>query len=203
MSIKVDARGQACPLPVINTKKALESIDEGVVEVRVDDLAPKENVIKFAKSINCQAEIISENGMDVTIKITKSKDTKIDIKDEDIKCDISSDNSYIVAIMSNKLGNGNEELGHVLIKSYLFALTETNPLPKSILFLNGGVELTTINNATVENIKILEEKGVEILSCGTCLDYYELKQALKVGSITNMYTIIEKMNDCSKVITLG
>lgn len=204
MSVKVDARGQACPLPVINTKKALESIEEGVVEVTVDDLAPKENVIKFANSVNCKVEIVREEGKETTIKITKEKDIKIDIKDEDINCDLPVvDKGYVVSIMSNKMGNGNDELGGVLIKSYLFALTETQPLPKAILFLNGGVELTTINDATVENIKMLEDKGVEILSCGTCLDYYGLKESLKVGSITNMYTIIEKMNDCSKVITLG
>lgn len=203
MEIKVDARGLACPMPVIKTKKALEEIEEGVVEVVVDDIAPRENVLKFAKSNNCEAEIVSESGKETVIKIVKTKDIIIDVADEDIKCDSSYGNGEVIAIMSNTVGSGNDELGGVLIKGFLFALTEAKPYPKSILFLNGGVELTTKNESTIEHIKILEKNGVEILSCGTCLDYYGLKDDLKVGGITNMYTIVETMKSASKVITIG
>lgn len=203
MEIKVDARGLTCPMPVIKTKKALEDIEEGVVEVTVDDVAPRENVLKFAKSNNCEVEIVSESGKETVIKIVKTKDVKIDIADEDIKCDPNIGSGEVITIMSNRIGSGNDELGGVLMKGFLFALTEAKPYPKSILFLNGGVELTTKNEATIEHIKVLEENGVEILSCGTCLDYYGLKDDLKVGSITNMYTIVETMKSASKVVTIG
>lgn len=204
MSIKkIDAKGLACPMPVIKTKKALEEISEGVVEVTVDDNAPKENILKFAKSVNCEAELIKDEADEKIIRIVKGEGTAIDAKAEDFSCDIASTGNEVVAIMSNRLGSGNDELGEVLIKSFLFALNEVTPLPKSVLFLNGGVELTTINEATVENIKRLEDAGVEILSCGTCLDYYGLKEELKVGSLTNMYTIVETMKSASKVITIG
>ncbi|PSJ31067.1 SirA family protein [Peptostreptococcus russellii] len=204
MSIKkIDAKGLACPMPVIKTKKALEEISEGVVEVTVDDNAPKENILKFAKSVNCEAELIKDEADEKIIRIVKGEGTAIDAKAEDFSCDIASTGNEVVAIMSNRLGSGNDELGEVLIKSFLFALNEATPLPKSVLFLNGGVELTTINEATVENIKRLEDAGVEILSCGTCLDYYGLKEELKVGSLTNMYTIVETMKSASKVITIG
>ncbi|MBC2576672.1 sulfurtransferase-like selenium metabolism protein YedF [Peptostreptococcus canis] len=205
MSVKVDAKGLACPMPVIKTKKALESIVEGTVEVVVDNNVPKENILKFAKSINCKAEVLKNKEGEIVISIEKVKNNKVSIPDEDITCDTFDNNigDEVIAIMSDKMGNGNDELGRVLIKGFLFALTESNPLPKAILFLNGGVELTTKNEATVEHVKKLEELGVEILSCGTCLDYYGLKEELKVGSITNMYTIVENMKSSSKLITIG
>ncbi len=205
MSVKVDAKGLACPMPVIKTKKALESIVEGTVEVVVDNNVPKENILKFAKSIDCKAEVLKNKEGEIVISIEKVKNNKVSIPDEDITCDTFDNNigDEVIAIMSDKMGNGNDELGGVLIKGFLFALTESNPLPKAILFLNGGVELTTKNEATVEHVKKLEELGVEILSCGTCLDYYGLKEELKVGSITNMYTIVENMKSSSKLITIG
>ncbi|EPZ53377.1 dsrE/DsrF-like family protein [[Clostridium] sordellii ATCC 9714] len=88
------------------------------------------------------------------------------------------------------------------MKGYIYTLTESKPYPKSILFVNSGIKLTTENEATIENLKILQDAGVEILSCGTCLDYYGLKDDLKVGTVTNMYTIVETMNNSSKTISL-
>lgn len=201
--IKVDAKGLACPMPVIKTKKALEEIIEGVIEVSVNDNAPKENILKFAKSVNCEAELIKDEADEKIIRITKGEGTAIDANAEDFSCDLPNSEREVISIMSNKMGSGNDELGEVLIKSFLFALNEATPLPKAVLFLNGGVELTTINKATVENIKRLEDAGVEILSCGTCLDYYGLKEELKVGSLTNMYTIVETMKSASRVITIA
>ena len=100
------------------------------------------------------------------------------------------------------MGKGNDELGEVLIKGYIYTLTETKPYPKHIVFINSGVKLTTRNEATIENLKILEEAGVEILSCGTCLDYYNLKDDLQVGSVTNMYTIVDITNNSSQTISI-
>lgn len=204
MSTRIDLKGLACPMPVIKTKKALEEISEGVIEVVVNNEAPKINILKFAKSVNCEAELIIDEPDEKVIRIVKGKDASIgSTKEEDYSCEFPSNSNEVVAIMSNRMGSGNDELGAVLIKGFLFALTESTPLPRAVLFLNGGVELTTINEATVEHIKRLEEAGVEILSCGTCLDYYSLKDELKVGSITNMYTIVETMKSATKVITIG
>lgn len=200
LSIKVDARGLACPMPVIKTKKALEEIKEGIVDVVVSDNVPKENILKFAKSINCEATVMKDEDEEKIIRIIKgnvsSEGAELDIDDK-------TDSGEVIVIMSNRMGSGNDELGEVLIKSYLFALNESSPLPRSVIFLNGGVELTTKNEACVEHIRLLESKGVEVLSCGTCLDYYNLKQDLKVGAITNMYTIVEAMKSASNVVTIG
>ena len=186
MYIEVDARGLACPKPVINTKKELDNIEQGIVIVTVDNDIAKQNILKLSNSLNCESRVIKEE-KDL-ISIEEKKQDKL----ED-KC---------VFISSNKMGNGNDELGEVLMKGFIYTLTESKPYPKSILLVNSGVKLSTENHDTVGNFKILEEAGVEILSCGTCLDYYGLKESLKVGSVTNMYTIVDIMKNSSQTISI-
>ncbi|MDX5642742.1 sulfurtransferase-like selenium metabolism protein YedF, partial [Clostridioides difficile] len=96
----------------------------------------------------------------------------------------------------------NEELGKVLIKGFIYTLTESKPYPKYVLLVNGGVKLSAENEETIENLKILENMGVEVLSCGTCLDYYNLKDKLQVGTVTNMYTIVETLKNASNTISI-
>jgi selenium metabolism protein YedF len=98
------------------------------------------------------------------------------------------------------MGNGNEELGKVLIKGFIYALTEVGKLPNTIIFYNGGAKLSVKKSSVIEDLQKLEQLGVEILTCGTCLDYYNIKDDLAVGKITNMYSILEKMNAADKII---
>ena len=91
-------------------------------------------------------------------------------------------------------------MGHVLIKGFLFAVTQLDELPKTMLFYNGGAKLTTEGSESLEDLKSLEAQGVEIMTCGTCLDYYGLKEKLKVGTVTNMYSIVETMNQAGRII---
>lgn len=196
MKIEVDARGLNCPMPVINTKKELDKIESGVVVTIVDNIIAKENIIKLANSLNYGVNIIKEEKDFISIEIKKGENVIIE-KNEDIALE-----DKCIFISSEKMGEGNDELGKVLIKGFIYTLTECKPYPKHIIFVNGGVKLTTENEATVENLKILEESGVEILSCGTCLDYYDLKEKLQVGSITNMYTIVETMKNSLQTISI-
>ena len=196
MRIELDAKGLACPKPVINTKKELDSIEQGVVEVTVDNEIAKENILKLAKSMNFEANILKSEKDCICIEIIKGENVIIEVKSQESLTDTC------IFINSDKMGSGNDELGHVLMKGYIYTLTESKPYPKSILFVNSGIKLTTENEATIENLKLLEEAGVEILSCGTCLDYYGLKENLKVGTVTNMYTIVETMNNSSKTISI-
>lgn len=196
MRIELDARGLACPKPVINTKKELDNIDQGAVIVTVDNEIAKENIFKLAKSMNYDASVLKSEKDLICIEIIKGENVIIEEKSQESLSDTC------IFINSDKMGNGNDELGHVLMKGYIYTLTESKPYPKSILFVNSGIKLTTENEATIENLKILQEAGVEILSCGTCLDYYGLKDDLKVGTVTNMYTIVETMNNSSKTISL-
>ncbi|CEP46506.1 sulfurtransferase-like selenium metabolism protein YedF [Paraclostridium sordellii] len=196
MRIELDARGLACPKPVINTKKQLDNIDQGAVVVTVDNEIAKENIFKLAKSMNYDASVLKSEKDLICIEIIKGENVIIEEKSQESLSDTC------IFINSDKMGNGNDELGHVLMKGYIYTLTESKPYPKSILFVNSGIKLTTENEATIENLKILQDAGVEILSCGTCLDYYRLKDDLKVGTVTNMYTIVETMNNSSKTISL-
>ncbi|MCC0647393.1 sulfurtransferase-like selenium metabolism protein YedF [Clostridioides sp. ZZV15-6598] len=195
MSIKIDARGLACPKPVINTKKELDNIEEGIVVTTVDNETAKENILKLAKSLNCEARIVDEKENLISIEIKKGNNVVVQKEESELE-------DTCVFISSDKMGLGNDELGQVLIKGFIYTLTESKPYPKHILLVNGGVKLSAENEATIENLKILEDEGVEILSCGTCLDYYNLKEKLQVGSVTNMYTIVETLKNASNTISI-
>jgi selenium metabolism protein YedF len=196
MIIEVDARGLGCPKPVINTKKELDKIDSGVVVTTVDNKIAKENILKLAQSLNCETRILKEEENLISIEITKGENVVVEERKE------KNVDDTCVFISSDKMGLGNDELGQVLIKGFIYTLTESKPYPKHILLVNGGVKLSAENEATIENLKILEEAGVEILSCGTCLDYYGLKENLQVGSITNMYTIVDILKNSSNTISI-
>ncbi|WP_296645705.1 sulfurtransferase-like selenium metabolism protein YedF [Romboutsia sp. 13368] len=196
MYIEINAVGLACPKPVINTKKELDKIEQGIVVVTVDNDIAKQNILKLSNSLNCKAEIIKQEKDLISIEIKKGENVIIEEKKQDEledKC---------IFISSDKIGNGNDELGAVLMKGFIYTLTESKPYPKSILLVNSGVKLSTENYDTVDNLKILEEAGVEILSCGTCLDYYGLKESLKLGSVTNMYTIVDIMKNSLQTISI-
>ena len=196
MFIEIDARGLDCPKPVINTKKELDKIENGIVTIKVDNHIAKENILKLAKSLNCEVKITKDEKDLIEIEIKKGESDIIEKKQD------SALEDRCIFISSDKMGTGNDELGEVLIKGYIYTLTEAKPYPKYMVFVNSGVKLTTENEATIENLKILEKAGVEILSCGTCLDYYNLKENLQVGSVTNMYTIVDIMNSSSQTISI-
>ena len=191
--IKVDVRGLACPQPVVLVKKALEEATEGEVIAIADNATARENILRLAESLNYKYEVSDENGCNY-IKIEKASGA---VKSE------KKESGITIVITSDKLGQGSEELGKVLMKSYIYALTETIPLPKTLLFLNGGVKLTIEGSGVLESLSKLENSGVEVISCGTCLDFYQSKEKLKVGIVGNMYSIIEKMNSADKVINIG
>lgn len=194
----VDARKLNCPMPVINTKKELEALNEGVVITIVDNEIAKENVKKLAKSMNLEFSESTKDG-DFHIRIVKGKDVVIQSKKEDTK-DLSK---KVIFIQSNMMGGHNEDLGKILINGFVFTLTQVKPYPKAVVLVNQGVELSTINEETVENLKVLENKGTNIVSCGTCLDFLDLKDKLSVGEISNMYDIVEILSDSSNCITIG
>ncbi|MBE6043327.1 MAG: sulfurtransferase-like selenium metabolism protein YedF [Clostridium thermopalmarium] len=106
----------------------------------------------------------------------------------------------LMVISSDKMGEGEEEIGKILMKNFMYALTEAEDIPSTIIFYNGGAKLVSKDSLVIEELKKLEELGVEILTCGTCLNYYNLTEELAVGKITNMYTIVEKMSASKKII---
>lgn len=188
----IDCKGLKCPTPVINTKKYFDSIEEGRAEVIVDNEVAKNNICKLADSNGFKYEVL-EDGEFFNITITK----------ENCGCEVMSFNKETaIIISSDKLGSGDDKLGEALMKSYLFALSESSNLPTNLVFLNGGVKLVVEESPCLESIEKLSKEGVNILSCGTCLDFYGLKEKLAIGEITNMYTIVELMNKSQNTIKL-
>ncbi len=106
----------------------------------------------------------------------------------------------MVVVSSDRMGEGNDELGKVLMKGFIFAVTQLDTLPKTMLFYNGGATLTAEGSDSLEDLKSLEAQGVEVMTCGTCLDYYGLKEKLQVGTVTNMYSIVETMANAGRII---
>ncbi len=189
----IDCKGLKCPQPVISTKKYFDSIEKGEAEVIVDNEVAKNNISKFCQSNNFKFSVEEKEGF-YHIKIEKN----------DNSCQpIEFDNSTLVILVtSDKLGAGDDILGATLMKSYLYALAESDKLPTDLFFLNSGVKLAAEGSEVLDSLKKLEERGVNIASCGVCLDFYKIKDSLQVGEITNMYTIIEKMNNADNAIKL-
>lgn len=197
MEVKIDARGLNCPKPVIETKKAIEGIKEGNIITVVDNLVAKENVSRLAKSLRLHYSVTEVDG-NYEISIFKGAYAQ---SAEDIVQKRPDLLNAVIVITRDVLGEGDRALGEVLMKSYFYALSESEPYPKAIIFLNAGVKLTTCNQQVIDHLKKLTEMGTEVHSCGTCLDFYHLKEMLQVGTISNMYTIVELMNDANNTIT--
>ncbi len=200
--VEVNAMGDTCPIPVIKTKKAIEELNgAGVVETLVDNEIAVQNLKKMAdqKGYKASCEKLGDNQYKVKMTIGEAVEEK---KEEFAKKSERSDSSenMVVVISSSKMGEGEEELGKVLIKGFIYALTQLDTLPKTMLFYNGGAFLTCEGSESLEDLKFLKEQGVEIFTCGTCLNYYGLTEKLQVGEITNMYVIAEKMTQADKVV---
>lgn len=199
--ITVNAMGDACPTPVIKTKKAMQALTgPEVIEVLVDNEIAVQNVSKMAAASG--GEVTSEQTGEKAYKVVisvKGGVTTAEAEEEACAC-APAGNNTVVVIASDRMGEGNDELGKVLIKGFIYAVSQLDTLPKAILFYNGGATLTTEGSDSLKDLKEMEAQGVEILTCGTCLDYYQLKDKLAVGSVTNMYSIVETMAQADKII---
>lgn len=198
--IIVNAMGDNCPIPVIKTKKAMQALTgPETIEVLVDNEIAVQNVSKMASASG--AKVTSEKLGDKEFKVVIAMEgaPQQEAAGEETCIPDARDNTVVV-VASDRMGEGNEALGKVLIKGFLFAVTQLDTLPKKILFYNGGATLTCEGSDSLEDLKSLEAQGVEILTCGTCLDYYGLKEKLAVGSVTNMYSIVESMAEAGRII---
>lgn len=194
MEKMVDARGLACPQPVICTKKALEEEDVNQLVTIVDNEVARDNVLRFVQSQNLIAEV-EEKANDYYIRIHKPEYAGLETQ-------LTGERDYIIFMGNQYLGQGSEELGQVLTRSFFYTLAETDVLPAQIIFINSGVKLACESSPVLQQLMDLEKKGVQILACGTCLDYYGVKEKLCVGTVSNMYTILEQITLYPRVVTL-
>lgn len=199
--VVVNAVGDQCPIPVVKATKAIKEMKEaGIVEVHVDNEIAVQNLTKLANSKNLQSSAEKKEEKLFVVTITMDGAIEESAQDECISCAPDKRGNTVVAIASERMGHGNDELGKVLMKGFIYALSQLDELPQTILFYNGGATITCEESPSLEDLKNMEAQGVEILTCGTCLDYYGLKEKLAVGSVTNMYTIVEKLSQADKII---
>ena len=201
--ITVNAIGDACPVPVVKTRKAMETIKGSeVVETLVDNEIAVENLKKMAGQMGYEVkdQKLEEGKYSVQIMVTEAEKTE-KIQADICDCRPTAASDKVVVIRSNVMGEGDPELGKVLIKGFIYALSQQEELPKTILFYNGGAYLTCEGSASLDDLKELEHRGVKILTCGTCLNFYGLSEKLKVGEVTNIYEIAETMSKASLIVS--
>lgn len=196
--IEVDARGMECPKPVIFTKKAIEENRGSVVTSIVDNETARENILKFAKSQNMETTVMEQGGtwyIDLYQQVMEPSREAIPEKKPELL-------DLVILVGGDLFGDGDRELGEILMRGYMYTLTESKPYPKALLFVNSGVMLTLEDSTVLDHLRKLESEGVQILSCGTCLDFYKVKDKLAVGGVGNMYAIVELMNGARNSVRL-
>ena len=197
----IDCKGMACPLPVVNAKKAAEAMNPGdVLTVLVDNEIAVQNLSRFAEHKGFGVSADKKDEKEYAVVMTVSGEAA-ESKEEEVACVMDSRRKGMLVVLSgNVMGNGDAKLGTSLMKAFVFALTKQDQLPDTILCYNSGAYLTCEGADTLEDLKLLESEGVTILTCGTCLDFYGLKEKLAVGGVTNMYDIVERMENAAQII---
>ncbi|MDR1587847.1 MAG: sulfurtransferase-like selenium metabolism protein YedF [Treponema sp.] len=196
----INVLGKPCPIPVIEAKKALRKAAPGEqIQVLVDNDISRQNLEKMAKGLGCSFAYEKQTDGNILATITAAAagttaDPALSRGD--------GSGGLVLAIGQNTMGSGNDELGAILIKAFIYSLAELDRPPETVLFFNSGVKLSTEGSNVIADLKTLESKGTIISSCGTCLDFYGLKEKLAVGNVTNMYAIVSAMADAEKLINL-
>jgi selenium metabolism protein YedF len=199
----IDARGLACPQPVILAKRALEKHKR--IVVIVDNTVAMENVRRLGVKSGCEVTIDRKDDGSFDIHMSRAGGI-IAAATTHVTNDAAPDQGthtepFIVAISDNRMGRGNDELGHILIKSFLHTLLQMEPLPEKIIFYNSGVQLTTRNSEVIDDLQQLRDSGVDILVCGTCVNFFGLSDRIGIGTISNMYEIATSMSTAKRLIS--
>jgi selenium metabolism protein YedF len=193
----VDARGLACPQPVIQTRKALGQ--SAVVTTIVDNETAQHNVTRMAQKGGGTVQTeVREDG--IYLHISQQGASLEETAPQPARAPAAG--PLVVTIPGEFMGRGDEELGHVLIRAWFHTLGEVEPLPDTIIFFNSGVKLVVEGSPLVGDLQALREREVEILACGTCLGHYALRDQVAVGEVSNMYTIAETLLGAGKVVSL-
>ncbi len=200
-TVRLDCRGLACPEPVLRTK---DSLEQGVtsLEVIVDNEASLKNVSRFASSRGCAVEVASLADGCYSLRISGQARPAAEAFDAAAyACDVGKGSGLVYVISSDSMGRGSDELGWALLQTYVQTIREVEPLPERILLYNGGVRLVTEESGALEALQELQRRGVEILACGTCLDFFGLRSAIRVGEISNMYDIMSSMATATRIVS--
>ncbi|WP_417575409.1 sulfurtransferase-like selenium metabolism protein YedF [Paratractidigestivibacter sp.] len=201
-NVQVNALGDACPIPVVKTIKALAALGgAGTIETLVDNEVAVENLKRLASEKGCgvSVEKAAEKEWHVTFDVPEGLSVDAGEAD-DAQCLVPAKKNLVIQVSSDAMGAGSDELGRNLMKAFIYAVTQQDELPATMLFYNGGAHLTCEGSPALDDLKALAEQGVEILTCGTCLNHYGIADKLAVGEVTNMYVICQKLEQASNIV---
>jgi len=194
----LDCSGLACPEPVLRTKELLDSLSEGVVTVIVDNAAARENVARFARNQGCEARVkdMGEGRFELTLVkgLACSPPNPASEGGGDLPC--------AILLLSDRVG-ADQVLGGLLVRAFFAAMTKASVPPARIIFLNSSVKLTSEGSEVLEELSAIAARGTELLSCGTCLDFFGKKEQLKAGAVTNMFDTVETLTHGYRVVTIS
>jgi selenium metabolism protein YedF len=191
----IDCRGQQCPQPVIQTRKLMLEEPGSVLEVLVDDQACQDNVSRLAMTMGYNIEV-EKSGAATRLELSPGK------KPEQKRSTVSATGPRIIFIGSDQMGSGDPELGRILTKNFIFTLTEADLVPDAIYLVNSGVRLTISGSGVLEPLEELANRGVDIASCGLCLEFFDAKDSLAVGRISNMLELVNALEGAGNIIRL-
>ncbi len=199
----IDARGDACPIPVVKTLKALGALEgAGTVETIVDNGIAVENLTRMGENKGCA--VTTDQTADKEWHVSFVADKAVEVAEgeaESATCDVPAcPRRVVVQVASDSMGIGDEGLGKKLLKGFIYSLTQLDELPATMLFYNSGAHVTCEGSASLDDLRNLADAGVEILTCGTCLEHYDIADKLAVGEVTNMYVIAQKLTGASVVV---
>ena len=202
--ITINAIGDNCPIPVVKTLNAIRELKgPEVIETLVDNEIAVQNLTRMADQKGCavKSEKLGDKEFKVTVTVGDAALNQ-PVDTENVSCILprTGKKNTVVVISSKAMGHGGDELGTALMKGFLYALSQQEQLPSTILFYNGGASIPCEGSVSLEDLKSMEAQGVEILTCGTCLNFYGLTEKLAVGGVTNMYTIVEKMTGADLIV---
>ena len=197
----LDCVGLPCPKPVLRAKDALAT-GAPVIKVLVDNEASQSNVARFGRSQGHQASCSREGENLYAVTIVAGEDAAVeDVDPQAYQCTVPSASKMIYVISSDSMGRGSDQLGWALLQTYVQTIKDVEPLPNKIVLYNAGVKLVATPSGALDALRRLQEMGVEILACGTCLDFFQLKSALQVGQISNMHEIMSTMSEADKIVS--
>ena len=199
----VDTKGQKCPEPLIAAKKALKDTAAGESFILLtDNQTSFNNLSRFLNDNNTGFTVSEAEGV-WTLTIAKTRGMEPSLKAEDYcNSDVShfEKGNFIIVVSSDKMGEGDDALGHLLMVNFIKALKDLDRLPHKMVFYNNGVKLVTDSSPVIEHLKDLEKMGVELLLCATCVNHYSIESVVAAGTLSNMYAIAEVMASAGNII---
>jgi len=196
--ITIDTKGQLCPAPLILAKKGIQEAASGEeIEILTDNDSSFQNLKSYLAELKLQPQLRKEG--EVHILTVTRPETLTNARSAESFCSRSS-SDYVVAIKSDAMGIGDDDLGHILMRAFVNSLKEADKLPTAILLYNSGVKIALKDTDTALSLQELEDKGIAIITCGTCVEYFEIKESMAVGMISNMYTITRYLSEAGHVV---